>query len=196
MSPAPEREAERLDAYRAAVDRLPVLTRVVFLLHRVDDLPYTEIADRLAMSIDAVESFIAEALMMLYQMLEDETPRRRENAHVAAAEVSLRQRYRAYCETALRASGIAAPIAWDDSDDDRQAVLLAIVNAMPFAVRNTFLLNRLDHLTYAQIARETDSYEWIIRRRMLRAIRLIVRAPETFEQWLLDQTARSERARR
>lgn len=68
--------------------------------------------------------------------------------------------------------------------------MLAILTAMPPAVRNTFLLNRLDHLTYAEIARQTDSYEWIIRRRMLRAIRLIARAPETFEQWLLDQTAR------
>ena len=190
MSSAPDRDTERLAVYRAAVDRLPVLTRVVFLLHRVDDLPYTEIADRLAISIDAVEGFIAEALLILHLMLEGETPRRRENAHVTAAEVSLRQRYRAHCETALRASGIATPITWDDSDDDRQAALLAILTAMPPAVRNTFLLNRLDHLTYAQIARETDSYEWIIRRRMLRAIRLIARAPETFEQWLLDQTAR------
>lgn len=190
MSSAPERDTERLAACRAAVDRLPVLTRTVLLLHRVDDLSYTEIADRLAISIDAVEGFIAQALLMLYLMLENETPRRRENAHVAAAEVSLRQRYRAHCETALRTSGIGGPIAWDDSDDDRQAVLFAIVTAMPSAVRDTFLLNRLDHLTYAQIARETDSYEWIIRRRMLRAIRLIARAPETFEQWLLDQTAR------
>lgn len=190
MSPAPERDDERLATYRAAVDRLPVLTRVVFLLHRADDLSYTEIADQLAISIDAVEGFIAEALLMLYLMLEGETPRRRENAHVAAAEVSLRQRYRAHCETALRASAIAAPIAWDDSDDDRQAVLLAIVNAMPSAVRNTFLFNRLDHLTYAQIARQTDSYEWIIRRHMLRAIRYISRAPETFEQWLRNQAAR------
>lgn len=190
MSPAPEREEERLDAYRAAADRLPVLTRTVFLLHRVDDLSYREIADRLAISIGAVEGFIAEALLMLYLMLEGETPQRRENAQVADAEADLRQRYRAYCETTLRASGISAPVAWDDSDDDRQAVLLAIVNAMPPAVRNTFLLNRLDHLTYAQIARETDSYEWIIRRRMLRAIRLISRAPETIEQWVRNQAAR------
>lgn len=190
MSSAPKRDTERLATYQAAVDRLPVLTRTVFLLHRVDDLSYTEIADRLAISIDAVEGIVAEALLMLYLMLEGETLRRRENAHVAAAEADLRQRYRAYCENALRASGIAAPIAWDDSDDDRQAVLLAILSAMPPAVRNTFLLNRLDRLTYAEIARQTDSYEWVIRRRMLRAIRLISRAPETFEQWLLDQTAR------
>lgn len=190
MSSVPERDTERLAAYRAAVDRLPVLTRTVFLLHRVDDLSYTEIADRLAISVDAVEGFIAQALVMLYLMLEDETPRRRENVHVASAETDSRQRYRAYCEDALRTSGIAAPIAWEDSDDDRQAALLAIVTAMPSAVRNTFLLNRLDHLTYAQIARETDSYEWIIRWRMLRAIRLIARAPETFEHWLRDQVAR------
>ncbi len=190
MSPAPEQDDERLDDYRAAVDRLPILTRVVFLLQRVDGLSYIEIADRLAISMDAVEGFLAEALLMLYLMLEGETPRRRENAHIAAAEVSLRQRYRAYCEDALRASGIGGPILWEDSHDDRHATMLAIVTAMPSAVRNTFLLNRLDHLTYAEIARQTDSYEWIIRRRMLRAIRLIARAPATFEQWLLDQTAR------
>lgn len=190
MSSAPDRDTEGLAAYRAAVDRLPVLTRVVFLLHRVDDLTYTEIADRLAISIDAVEGFIAEALLMLYLMLEGEAPRRRKNAHVAAAEVNLCQRYRAYCETALRASGISNPIAWNDSIDDRDAIMLAILTAMPPAVRDTFLLNRLDRLTYAEIARQTDSYEWIIRRRMLRAIRLIARAPETFEQWLRDQVAR------
>jgi DNA-directed RNA polymerase specialized sigma24 family protein len=190
VSPAPERDTERLAAYRAAVDRLPVLTRTVFLLHRVDDLSYTEIADRLAISIDAVEGFIAEALLIIYLMLEGETPRRRENAHVAVAEASLCQRYRAYCENALRTSGIAAPIAWGDSNDDREAVLLAILNAMSPAVRDTFLLNRLDHLTYAQIARQTHSFAWIIRRRMLRAIRSIARAPKTFEQWLRDQAAR------
>ncbi|CAN5374755.1 hypothetical protein BH09PSE3_BH09PSE3_23750 [soil metagenome] len=157
MPSAPKHDTERLVAYRAAVDRLPVLTRVVFLLHRVDDLSYTEIADRLAISIDAVEGFIAEALLMLYLMLEGETPRRRENAHVAAAEVSLRQRYRAYCETALRASGIAAPIVWDDSDDDRQAVLLAIVTAMPSAVRNTFLFNRLTVAAWSSAPASTSA---------------------------------------
>jgi DNA-directed RNA polymerase specialized sigma24 family protein len=193
MSPTPERDDESRAAYQAAADRLPVLTRTVFFLHRVDDLSYVEISDRLAISNDAVEGLIGEALITIYRMLEGQTPRRGENAHIAAAEASLRQRYRAHCEDVLRVSGIAAPIAWEDSDDDRRAIRLAIFTAMPPAIRDTFLLNRIDHLNYAQIARRTHSFEWIIRRRMRRAIRYIARAPETFEHWLRDQAARHMR---
>lgn len=48
--------------YQATLDRLPERTKVIFLFHRVDDLPYREIAERLGISISAVHKHIARAL--------------------------------------------------------------------------------------------------------------------------------------
>lgn len=48
--------------YREIVDGLPPRTREVFLLHRVDELGYREIAERLGISIRTVEWHIAQAI--------------------------------------------------------------------------------------------------------------------------------------
>lgn len=46
----------------AALDTLPCLTRAVFMLHRLDDLPYDEIAWRCGIAIDEVTLRMADAL--------------------------------------------------------------------------------------------------------------------------------------
>jgi RNA polymerase sigma-70 factor (ECF subfamily) len=56
--------------YRAAVDALPPRTREVFLLHRVDELTYRQIAERLGIGIRTVEWHIAEALVRIGESLE------------------------------------------------------------------------------------------------------------------------------
>ena len=58
---------------------------------------------------------------------------------------------------------------------------------MPSAVLDTFLLNRTENLTYAQIARRMRTFHWIVRLRMLRAIQHIAKRPGTFERWLPQQ---------
>jgi hypothetical protein len=58
----PDHDAATLVAFETAVEALPPLTRVVFLLHRVDDLSYDAIARRLSIGIPAVESGLADAL--------------------------------------------------------------------------------------------------------------------------------------
>jgi len=64
-------EAEELrQQFRAAVDGLPGRTREVFLLHRVDDLPYKMIAERLGISVRTVEWHIGEALIRIGQALD------------------------------------------------------------------------------------------------------------------------------
>lgn len=66
-SVAPE-QSHRLDyndmlrAYRQALDELPAKTREVFLLHRVDELAYREIGQRLGISIPTVQYHMARAL--------------------------------------------------------------------------------------------------------------------------------------
>ena len=78
--------------YEAAVDRLPPLTRFVFLLSRVDDLTYRQIADRLGIETSAVECGLAEAIMMIAIFLDGDTPRRWRRKPLAQAETDLRQR--------------------------------------------------------------------------------------------------------
>jgi len=48
--------------YEAAVDALPQKTRRVFLMHRVDELSYREIHERLGISVATVEYHMMKAL--------------------------------------------------------------------------------------------------------------------------------------
>lgn len=58
--------------YREIVDGLPPRTREVFLLHRVDELGYREIAERLDISIRTVEWHIAQAIYRIGKELDGE----------------------------------------------------------------------------------------------------------------------------
>lgn len=58
-----------MDAYRAALAALSARTREVFLLHRVDELRYREIADRLDISVATVEYHMTRALTQLDEAL-------------------------------------------------------------------------------------------------------------------------------
>jgi len=62
------------DALRRAFDALPERTRKVFWLHRVDDLSYAQIAERLGITIEEVQTEIANALYGLDRLLSDATP--------------------------------------------------------------------------------------------------------------------------
>ena len=52
-----------------AIDDLPEKARVVFLMSRMEDLSYQEIADRLMLNIKTVESHMTRALKILRQKL-------------------------------------------------------------------------------------------------------------------------------
>ncbi|WP_281822307.1 RNA polymerase sigma factor [Sphingobium sp. BS19] len=54
--------ADLLRLYESAVETLPEKTRRVFLMHRVDDLSYREIHDRLGISIATVEYHMIKAI--------------------------------------------------------------------------------------------------------------------------------------
>lgn len=58
--------------YRNIIDALPPRTRQVFLLHRVDELGYREIAERLDISIRTVEWHIAQAIYRIGKELDGE----------------------------------------------------------------------------------------------------------------------------
>jgi len=58
-------EEDLMDAYRRALDELPARTREAFLLHRVDELTYKEIGERLEISIPTVQYHVARALAHL-----------------------------------------------------------------------------------------------------------------------------------
>lgn len=58
--------------YRALVESLPPRTREVFLLHRVEDVSYKEIAARLDISVRTVEWHIAQAIVRLARGLDGE----------------------------------------------------------------------------------------------------------------------------
>ncbi|MDP3737526.1 MAG: RNA polymerase sigma factor [Hyphomonadaceae bacterium] len=64
----PERHvigAQRLRRVMAAIDAMPPKRREVFLLHRVDELTYAQIARRLEVNIKTVEKHMALAMRQL-----------------------------------------------------------------------------------------------------------------------------------
>jgi DNA-directed RNA polymerase specialized sigma24 family protein len=62
-------EAER-QRYRAALDSMAVLPRIVFLLHSIDKLDYAQIALRIGDDIPAVERHFATALKHLVREID------------------------------------------------------------------------------------------------------------------------------
>ena len=66
--------ADVMAIYRRTLDAMPERTRIVFLLHRVDELPYREIAVRLGISIPAVQKHVAKALERIATALQVEVP--------------------------------------------------------------------------------------------------------------------------
>ena len=64
--------SQLMESYQEAVDALPPRTREVFLLHRIDELSYKEIAARLDIGVRTVEWHIAEALFRIRRALDDE----------------------------------------------------------------------------------------------------------------------------
>ena len=178
---------DMLAVYEAAVDELPPLTRLVFLLHRVDNLSYREIANRLAIEVRAVECCIAEALVMIGTFVDGETPRRWRRKPLAQAETELRQRHRAYCERRVRLLGIR--IAWDDDGDDDQTVSQVMLRTMPQPLRETLALRR-DHLTCEQIAARMNISRWVVRWRMRGVAGYLMLKPKAFEEWLYSMASR------
>lgn len=68
-------ELEALDVmrvYRCALGELPERTRDVFLLHRVEELSYKEIGDKLGIAIPTVQYHMARALAHIDAALERE----------------------------------------------------------------------------------------------------------------------------
>jgi RNA polymerase sigma-70 factor (ECF subfamily) len=64
-------EYEQMKArYRAIVESLPPRTREVFLLHRMDELSYRAIAERLDIGVRTVEWHIAEAIVRIAKELD------------------------------------------------------------------------------------------------------------------------------
>jgi len=60
----------RLERVREGLSRLTPRTREIFLMHRLDDLKYREIAERLDISQSAVEKHIAKAALFLTEWTE------------------------------------------------------------------------------------------------------------------------------
>lgn len=186
MADAPDHDAATLVAFETAIEALPPLTRLVFLLHRVEGLSYDAIARRLSIGVPAVESGLADALYRLCCTLDGDTAERAMPKALANAHALLSRRYRHYCEDRLCALGVAQPAPWDDDDDDDAAVMRAMLQLMPPAVLETFTLNRVENLTYVQIAKRMGTFRWIVRWRMLHGICHVAQRPMSFERWLRD----------
>lgn len=80
--------------YREAVDRLPPLTRSVFLLHRVDELAYEEIVRRLAIPVSAVQNCLRDALLAIDASLDAMPPTCPEPEPIIGADTTLPERHR------------------------------------------------------------------------------------------------------
>jgi RNA polymerase sigma-70 factor (ECF subfamily) len=62
---------ELKNAYDAALKTMPEKQRTVFLMNRIDELKYKEIADQLGLSVKAIEKRMTQALEHLKKHLKD-----------------------------------------------------------------------------------------------------------------------------
>jgi RNA polymerase sigma-70 factor (ECF subfamily) len=72
-APSPERHAlsrEELEVLRRAIDTLPERRREIFLMHKLDNLGYAEIAERLGIAKNTVEVQMVRALAHCRQALD------------------------------------------------------------------------------------------------------------------------------
>lgn len=67
-------DRERVDQFLAAMETMPPRSREVFVLHRVHELSYRQIAERLNISESAVEKNIMRALTHCRHALRDGSP--------------------------------------------------------------------------------------------------------------------------
>ena len=70
------RRAERLRLWRAerAVDRMHEMDRKVFLAIRVDEMSYSQIAERFGISVADVEAHFASSLRILMKAMDEKDP--------------------------------------------------------------------------------------------------------------------------
>lgn len=74
LSPSPAEEAEgkaTIGVLLGAIRELPPKCRAAFVMHRFDDVPHTEIARRLGITVSMVEKHIAAAVKQLRKKLND-----------------------------------------------------------------------------------------------------------------------------
>ncbi len=62
----------RLSRVREALNELSPRTREVLLMHRVEELKYREIAQRLGVTVSAVEKHVAKAALFLAERMKDD----------------------------------------------------------------------------------------------------------------------------
>lgn len=182
----PNDDAATRVGYETAIDALPPLPRMVFLLRRVDELSYGAIALRLAIGVQAVESALAEAIYQICCTLNGEAPKRAMPEPLANADALLSERHRLYCEQRLYALGVTLPAAWnvEGRADNEAAVMLAMLLSMPLEVLQTFVLSQIENLTHAQIALRLKISRRIVRKMLRRGVRHIAHRPASFEHWL------------
>jgi RNA polymerase sigma factor (sigma-70 family) len=68
MSDTPD--PDRLRRLEDAMRNIPKLQREIFLAHRIDDMPYREIARRTGLTVGQVERHIARALYKLAKQMD------------------------------------------------------------------------------------------------------------------------------
>ncbi|WP_034157955.1 sigma factor-like helix-turn-helix DNA-binding protein [Sphingomonas sp. ERG5] len=81
-------------ALRCAFDALPERTRKVFWFYRVDDLSYAQIAERVGITIEEVQTEIANALYGIDRLLRDAA---RTDRELATADQGSRSRVDSCC---------------------------------------------------------------------------------------------------
>ena len=62
--------------------------------------------------------------------------------------------------------------------------MLAMLLSMPPVVLQTFVFSQFENLTHGQIASRMGTSRWVVRGRLIRAVRHISQCPVSFERWL------------
>jgi DNA-directed RNA polymerase specialized sigma24 family protein len=185
MCSSPDTTADMRSAYLDAVQRLPVLSRVILRMHQNDDLAFEEIARRLSIEMAAVMACLSEALAMIVAMLDGDRPKRWRAAQISPAERTLRERHRRYCADHLRAMGIDKPVMWKRRMDDDIAVTIVLIDTLPEPLRETVLLFSAEKFSLDRIAERMETTREMVFRRMSSVLDVVETGPKRFEDWLL-----------
>lgn len=183
-----------LDDHRrsAAIDRLPVLARALFLLHNFYDVGLGAMADTLGEDRDTIMACLvdARAIIRAHVCYSEPVPSIRPST--AALQARLQRDYRQALESAFAESGYSGDVAWPiaatDVAADQKVAAAFVVARLPAALRKAVARSRRGDIAVVDLWRFVWPWRMLLRRKLLRVADALQCAGwEPFDEWLAER---------
>jgi len=182
------------DMRREAIQNLPPLPRVLFLLHNFYDVDVDVMAQSLAADRLAVLACLAEARDLIHRYRRYALPERPNPTLTARLEQRLRDEYRDRLETVFAECGYRGAVTWPDPSTeiaaDEEAAAVFILAFLPAALREAVAASRRPGTATTDLWHFALPWRRILRGRLLRvANELQCSGWEPFDPWLANRIA-------